>query len=211
MLVFTPEEQRKLRQAIRNLKDAFGTWACLAEAMGMSHTVLMTSIGGRHHGPLSGDRHPGHAGERLDPERAAWGSRPGGAVPRVRPDQAEGGVMLLGKQRTRVRRALAELVEAHQRAEPRRPPRNAFLSSTLPLLINDIAHPEIRIALSLPVPASRGNNGVSNLLPTGSTRRSIGRIGNGSRRTGAIVLVCPAAVTASSHGQRGSCERLSRL
>jgi ABC-type polysaccharide/polyol phosphate transport system ATPase subunit len=33
--VLTPEEQRKVRQAIRNLRDAFGTWACLADAMGM--------------------------------------------------------------------------------------------------------------------------------------------------------------------------------
>jgi hypothetical protein len=45
--VLTPDEQRKARQALHNLKDAFGTWACLAEVMGMNHKVLMTSIGGR--------------------------------------------------------------------------------------------------------------------------------------------------------------------
>jgi hypothetical protein len=49
-LVFTPEEQRKLRQAIRNLKDAFGTWACLAEAMGMPVGSLVNAVGGKQRG-----------------------------------------------------------------------------------------------------------------------------------------------------------------
>lgn len=48
--LFTPEEQRKLRQAIRNLKDAFGTWACLADAMGMRVKSLERAIGGNHFG-----------------------------------------------------------------------------------------------------------------------------------------------------------------
>ncbi|NUQ73372.1 MAG: hypothetical protein HUU21_07440 [Polyangiaceae bacterium] len=45
--MLTPDEERRARQALRNLKDAFGTWACLAEVMGMNHKALMTSIGGR--------------------------------------------------------------------------------------------------------------------------------------------------------------------
>ena len=49
-LVFTPEEQRKLRQAIRNLKDAFGTWACPADAMGMPVKSLMSAVQGERYG-----------------------------------------------------------------------------------------------------------------------------------------------------------------
>ena len=46
--VLTPEEERKARQAIRNLKDAFGTWACLADAMAMPEKSLMRAVSGRH-------------------------------------------------------------------------------------------------------------------------------------------------------------------
>jgi hypothetical protein len=48
--VLTPDEQRKARQAIRNLKDAFGTWACLADAMGMPVKSLMNAVQGRRYG-----------------------------------------------------------------------------------------------------------------------------------------------------------------
>ncbi|MCK6593195.1 MAG: transcriptional regulator [Polyangiaceae bacterium] len=50
-LAFTPEEQRKLRQAIRNLKDAFGTWACLADALAMPVKSLENAVRGRSAGP----------------------------------------------------------------------------------------------------------------------------------------------------------------
>jgi hypothetical protein len=46
--VLTPEEERKARQAIRNLKDHFGTWACLAEAMGMPVKSLLRAVSGRY-------------------------------------------------------------------------------------------------------------------------------------------------------------------
>jgi hypothetical protein len=48
--VLTPEEGRKARQAIRNLKDAFGTWACLAEAMGMPTKSLLNAVQGERYG-----------------------------------------------------------------------------------------------------------------------------------------------------------------
>jgi len=46
--VLSADEQRKARQAIRNLKDAFGTWACLAEAMGMPAKSLIRAVSGRY-------------------------------------------------------------------------------------------------------------------------------------------------------------------
>ena len=46
--VLTPEEERKARQAIRNPKDHFGTWACLAEAMGMPVKSLLRAVSGRY-------------------------------------------------------------------------------------------------------------------------------------------------------------------
>ena len=48
--VLTPEEERKARQAIRNLKNAFGTWACLAKAMGMPEKSLITAVQGERYG-----------------------------------------------------------------------------------------------------------------------------------------------------------------
>jgi hypothetical protein len=46
--VLTPEEERKARQAIRNLKDHFATWACLANAMGMPVKSLLRAASGRY-------------------------------------------------------------------------------------------------------------------------------------------------------------------
>ncbi|HZF49211.1 MAG TPA: transcriptional regulator [Polyangiaceae bacterium] len=46
--VLTPEEERKARQAIRNLKDAFGTWTCLADAMGLPVKSLLRAVSGRY-------------------------------------------------------------------------------------------------------------------------------------------------------------------
>ncbi len=46
--VLTPEEERKARQAIRNLKDHFGTWGCLADAMGMPVKSLLKAASGRY-------------------------------------------------------------------------------------------------------------------------------------------------------------------
>jgi len=48
--VLTSDEERKARQAIRNMKDAFGTWACLAEAMGMPEKSLITAVQGARYG-----------------------------------------------------------------------------------------------------------------------------------------------------------------
>jgi hypothetical protein len=47
-IVLTPDEQRKARQAIRNLKARFGTWACLADAMGMRTKSLINAVSGRY-------------------------------------------------------------------------------------------------------------------------------------------------------------------
>ena len=47
-IVLSPDEQRKARQAIRNLKDHFGTWACLAEAMGLPVKSLIKAASGRY-------------------------------------------------------------------------------------------------------------------------------------------------------------------
>ncbi|HZF54858.1 MAG TPA: transcriptional regulator [Polyangiaceae bacterium] len=46
-VVLSPDEQRKARQALRNLKDHFGTWACLADAMGMRTKSLINAVSGR--------------------------------------------------------------------------------------------------------------------------------------------------------------------
>ena len=47
-IVLTPDEQRKARQAIRNLKDHFGSWTCLANAMGMRTKSLINAVSGRY-------------------------------------------------------------------------------------------------------------------------------------------------------------------
>ncbi|HLM76512.1 MAG TPA: hypothetical protein VK459_27605, partial [Polyangiaceae bacterium] len=38
--VLTPEEQRQARAALRNLRDSFGTLACLSNAMGVPYATL---------------------------------------------------------------------------------------------------------------------------------------------------------------------------
>ena len=45
--VLTADEQKRARQALRNLRDAFGTWACLAEAMGLPTKTLFGAVHGR--------------------------------------------------------------------------------------------------------------------------------------------------------------------
>ena len=47
-IVLSPDEQRKARQALRNLKDHFGTWACLADAMGLPVKSLIKATSGRY-------------------------------------------------------------------------------------------------------------------------------------------------------------------
>jgi hypothetical protein len=47
-IVLSPDEQRKARQALRNLKDHFGTWACLADAMGMRTKSRVKAVSGRY-------------------------------------------------------------------------------------------------------------------------------------------------------------------
>jgi hypothetical protein len=47
-IVLSPDEQRKARQALRNLKDHFGTWTCLADAMGMPVKSLLAAMSGRY-------------------------------------------------------------------------------------------------------------------------------------------------------------------
>jgi plasmid maintenance system antidote protein VapI len=44
--VFTAEEQRQARQALRHLRLAYGTWSCLAEAMGMPKESLQRAASG---------------------------------------------------------------------------------------------------------------------------------------------------------------------
>jgi hypothetical protein len=90
--VLTPEEERKARQAIRNIKDRCGTWACLADMMGLPVRAR-----------------PRHAGDRFDPGRHARQPRDSGQMPGVRPDQAEGRVSrtLIGRDATRARKAVA--------------------------------------------------------------------------------------------------------
>lgn len=39
-LLLTPDERRHLAAALQNLRRAFGTWACLADAMGVNLTML---------------------------------------------------------------------------------------------------------------------------------------------------------------------------
>lgn len=38
--LFSPDEHKRGIQALRNLKDAFGSWPCLANAMGVSANTL---------------------------------------------------------------------------------------------------------------------------------------------------------------------------
>lgn len=49
--VFTPEEKTRMRQAFRNLRDAFGTWACMARAMDVPDVTLRRAANARR--PIS--------------------------------------------------------------------------------------------------------------------------------------------------------------
>ena len=46
--LLTEEETRRFRQSVRNLRDAFGTWAHLADAMRVTHVALLYMVNGRH-------------------------------------------------------------------------------------------------------------------------------------------------------------------
>ncbi|MCK6591324.1 MAG: transcriptional regulator [Polyangiaceae bacterium] len=46
--LFTPEERNRIRQTLRNLRDAFGTWACLADAMDLHKVTIHQVMAGRH-------------------------------------------------------------------------------------------------------------------------------------------------------------------
>jgi hypothetical protein len=48
--VLSADEQRKARQAIRNLKSAFKTWGCFADAIGMPVKSLMNAVQGERYG-----------------------------------------------------------------------------------------------------------------------------------------------------------------
>lgn len=41
LLSLTPDERRHLAAALHNLRRAFGTWACLADAMGIREELLV--------------------------------------------------------------------------------------------------------------------------------------------------------------------------
>lgn len=49
-LSLTPEEKRHLRATLKNLRAAYGSWACLAEVMGMSSESLKNAA----HSPRAG-------------------------------------------------------------------------------------------------------------------------------------------------------------
>lgn len=51
--LLTPDEARRFRQSMRNLHDAFGTWSCLAAAMGSELHTIHDMMNGRSH--VSGD------------------------------------------------------------------------------------------------------------------------------------------------------------
>lgn len=51
--LLTPDEEKRFRQAMKNLRDAFGTWACLAAAMGSALTSVAHMMDGSCH--VSGD------------------------------------------------------------------------------------------------------------------------------------------------------------
>lgn len=44
--VFTPEEQTKARQSLRNMRDAFGSLSCMAAALGMPANTLQRVVAG---------------------------------------------------------------------------------------------------------------------------------------------------------------------
>lgn len=45
--LLSEEDQRHARQALRNLRDAFGSLSCLADASGVSHSILWSAACGR--------------------------------------------------------------------------------------------------------------------------------------------------------------------
>ena len=47
-LFLTPDERRHLRVALQNLRRAFGTWACLADAMGVRVNILLDAAHSRN-------------------------------------------------------------------------------------------------------------------------------------------------------------------
>ena len=47
--VLTPEEETRFRAAMRNLQGAFGSWPCLAKAMGVKPKSVTSMMRGRCH------------------------------------------------------------------------------------------------------------------------------------------------------------------
>lgn len=45
--LLTAEEEQRFRQTLRNLRDAFGTWTCLAAAMRMTHESIWRAAHGK--------------------------------------------------------------------------------------------------------------------------------------------------------------------
>ncbi len=45
---FTPEEQARLRAALKNARPLLGTWACLADAMRVSEVAIHATAAGKH-------------------------------------------------------------------------------------------------------------------------------------------------------------------
>ena len=47
-VVFTAAQEAWIRVALRNARASFGTWACLAHAMGVQKGALTDAVGGRN-------------------------------------------------------------------------------------------------------------------------------------------------------------------
>lgn len=51
--LLTPEEEKRFRAAMRNLRDAFGSWSCLAAALDVRHGAVYSMMTAR--GAVSGE------------------------------------------------------------------------------------------------------------------------------------------------------------
>lgn len=44
VMLLSDDEQKRAVQALRNLRDAFGSWACMADAMGVAESTIHHAI-----------------------------------------------------------------------------------------------------------------------------------------------------------------------
>jgi hypothetical protein len=65
-VILTDTEQMRLRAALRNLRALYGTWACLAEVMGVSAKTLANIVSGRRSSPGMAVRAARAAGSTVD-------------------------------------------------------------------------------------------------------------------------------------------------